>query len=119
LFSSFTTIVLGAEAPVFEVLLVMEEIASGLVVVQEKFMLQLLCPKAMAQVETAGVRVPDIALPKLATIFFTSSIPTDMAQSRLLGTPTESQPDQLEKSTPLPLGGARRTADMPVALVKE
>ena len=40
--------------------LVTAEVATGLVVVQEKLILQVLAPAAIAQVEEAGVRVPDI-----------------------------------------------------------
>ena len=54
------TFVLAAETPVFVVSLVIAEVVTGLVVVQEKFIGQLLEPARMMQEEEAGVSVPDI-----------------------------------------------------------
>ena len=55
-----TTEKFGELAPELLVSLVTDEVPTGLVVVQEKLMVQLLPPAAMAQVWEAGVRVPDM-----------------------------------------------------------
>ena len=39
--------------------LVMAEVPTGLAVLQEKFILQLFCPKEIVQEEAAGVRPPE------------------------------------------------------------
>jgi len=56
----FATLVFEATTPAFVVSLVTAEVATGFVVVQEKFILQLFVPEAITQEEAAGVRVPDI-----------------------------------------------------------
>ena len=54
------TVVFGALAPLVLVSLVIAEVATGFVVVQEKLIVQELAPVAMTQFDVAGVRVPDM-----------------------------------------------------------
>ena len=58
--SGTETWVSAAASPALLVLLVTAEVATGLVVVQVKGMVQLLSFLKITQVEVAGVRVPDM-----------------------------------------------------------
>ena len=58
------------------------EVATGFVVVQEKFMLQVLAPKATVHEGDAGVRVPDITR---------AGFTTTVAVAEALGTPVFEQ----------------------------
>jgi len=62
------TVVLGAETPKLLVSLVTAETPTGLVVVQEKFIWQLLELIGIVQVVAAGVRVPDMSEPPQVTL---------------------------------------------------
>ena len=52
------TVVFGADAPVFEVLLVSTDVPTGFVVVHERFTVHELAPEAIVQLGEAGVSVP-------------------------------------------------------------